>query len=137
MPDNPNASRTWATLRIWGRDLDPDSVTALLGVVPSKSFRRGDQRNPRSVWPHGRWSLTSEGQMTSTDLEAHIQWLLDRIEPRGAGLAALREDASVKADVFCFWESATGHGGPEFSPALLSRLGALALPLGIDIYFAQ
>lgn len=40
-----------------------------------------------------------------------------------------------RADVFCYWVSATGTGGPEFSPEVLERLARNRLTLGFDIYF--
>jgi hypothetical protein len=39
------------------------------------------------------------------------------------------------ADILCYWVSATGNGGPEFSPEVLARLARLQLRLGFDIYF--
>jgi hypothetical protein len=84
---------------------------------------------------YGRWRLSSEGKVEGTDLEAHIQWLLDLIEPNRAGITLLQTEG-VLIDVFCFWESLTGHGGPQFGPDTLRRLGNMQLELGLDIYFS-
>ncbi len=37
-------------------------------------------------------------------------------------------------DIFCYWLSADGHGGPILSPAMMRRLGQLELEVGFDIY---
>lgn len=136
MPENPNTNRTHATLRLWGKHLDPDDVTRRLRCVPSEYHRLGDRRGKSGTWSHGYWALYSEHQVRSTDLALHLEWLLDHIEPVQSQLAALMAE-DIHADFFCFWESLTGHGGPNFSPALLRRLGAVGLELGLDIYFAS
>jgi hypothetical protein len=135
MPKNENLSRTFATFRLIGKDLDPDAVTSLLGLEPTRMFRKGDRRGETKVWPHGYWGITSQGTVETTDLAVHIEWLLAQLEPvREQLTSVVRGD--VKADVNCFIESGTGHGGPTFSPQLLARIAALNLELGLDIYFA-
>ncbi len=37
-------------------------------------------------------------------------------------------------DIFCYWLSQSGHGGPIVSPAQMGRLAALNIELGFDIY---
>ena len=39
-----------------------------------------------------------------------------------------------RMDIFCYWLSAGGHGGPTLSPAIMRRLGELGLEIGFDIY---
>lgn len=134
--DNPNCSRTWATFRIMGRSVNPDAVTAMLELSPSRFHRRGDQRNSNSYWSDGLWSLSSKGQVISTDLAKHIGWLLDRLEPMQTKIEEYADQIDVERDIFCFWESATGNGGPSFSPWLLARIASMDLTLGLDIYFA-
>ena len=124
-------------MRIWGKDLDPQEISARLGVPASYGHRRGDPRNGKGRWPEGIWTLTSEEQVGSTDLQQHIEWLLDRLEPVRDSLQALLAGPAYHADVFCFWESATGHGGPAFSAAFLRRFAVWNLDLGLDVYFAE
>ena len=135
MSENANANRTFATFRLWGKELEPGQVTEMLSLTPSKAFKRGDQRTETKRWPHGYWGITSENQVLSTDLALHIEWLIDRLEPVQSQLGRIMAEEGVKADIFCFWESRTGHGGPSFGPKLLKRIAALNLELGLDIYF--
>jgi hypothetical protein len=37
-------------------------------------------------------------------------------------------------DVFCFWLSAQGQGGPILSPEIMKRFGELGLEVGFDVY---
>lgn len=134
---NPNCAETFASLRLYGDALVPDEVTRLLHVEPTDRASKGAQLVASSgktrTAPTGRWILESRGHVDSIDLEQHITWLLDQMESAGITPAAI--PGVSKADVFCYWLSATGQGGPELSPELLGRLAKLRLTLGLDIYF--
>lgn len=138
MTAHPAVTRTWATFRIWAKSLDPEDVTLRLGIMPSDSFKAGDRRGKdgRNIWKHGRWSLTSQENVVSTELEAHIEWIFERIEPAREQLSELMQQPGVKADLFCFWESESINAGFAFSPTIMGRAAALNLTIGIDIYFA-
>jgi Domain of unknown function (DUF4279) len=82
----------------------------------------------------GVWLLGTDDRVESTSLERHLIHLLDAIEPAAATLNALRSRDELRADFFCYWLSATGHGGPEVSPTTLARIAALDAALGIDFY---
>ena len=134
--DNPMLTRAFATLRMMGRDLDPGRISRSLEIAPSRAHQRGEIHGVHGQpWQAGLWSLSTEGRPIPTDLEPHVAWLLDQIEPVGQKFLALRA-GGADADVFCFLESRYGHGGPEFSPHLLGRLAGLDLRLGLDCYFA-
>lgn len=134
MPENENASRAWASFILIGKGLNSNEVTSLFGINPDRAFNQGDPRGADKVWPHGFWELSSQGLVASTDLERHIVWLLDHIEPLQSQLQSVRTNR-IRAEISCFWESRTGHGGPSFSPGLLRRIAGLDLELGLDIYF--
>jgi hypothetical protein len=137
MQENPNATQTWASFRIWGRGVEPSELASRLNINPSQVHRAGDPRGKNKIWTDNFWGLTSQERLSSTNLEEHIIWLLDQLAPAQAALLALLAQPDVHADIFCYWESATGHGGPEFSPSIMRRLGELNLKLGLDIYFSD
>src|SRR6476646_2222486 len=106
MPENQNCSYTYATFRIWGDNLDARAVTARLGIIPSLSFQRGDPGGPNGIWRRGYWAITTgrdrfneetpadtgqspEASISSTDLQVHIEWLLDRLDPMREELLAI------------------------------------------------
>ena len=116
--------------------MDPDSVTRQLGIDPIYSHQRGDRRNPKAPpYKHGMWALRTKRILLTTDLEEHIVWILDRMEPVRAQFMGLRV-AGVSTDIFCFLE-AVGHGGPVFQPSTLGRIAALDLQLGIEVFYAD
>ena len=140
LDENPNCSRTYATFRVSGDALDPDEVGAVLGLTPTRAFAKGQAvpvgrkgkttRRQRT----GVWLLGSEDRTESTSLERHLIHLLDAVEHATPALATWRAERGLAVDFFCFWESATGHGGPELSPGTLARIAALDATLGIDFY---
>lgn len=136
MSDNLMLASVFATLRLYHDSLAPDEITQLLGITPTDSHRRGEVHGPRAqAWKQTHWSLTSQDQPIPRDLEPHIAWVLDKVEPVRTQLMMLIE-SGVEADMFCFL-SCYGMGGPSLSPQLMGRLAALQLPLGLDIYGAD
>lgn len=133
---NPNCAQTFASLRLYGDALVAEQVSLQLGLPPTECAERGDKRVSFSgktrAAPTGRWILQTEGHVAATELQPHIEWLLDRIE--SAGVVPADIPGVSRADICCFWLSATGHGGPVFSPDLLGRLARSRLTLCLDIY---
>ncbi len=43
-------------------------------------------------------------------------------------------ELAATADFFCYWLSATGHGGPEVSAPMLERIASFNASLGFDYY---
>jgi hypothetical protein len=74
----------------------------------------------------GVWSLSTENIVRSTSLERHLIHVLDALEPAASALHALLSAVGIRADFFCCWLSATGHGGPEGSAETLGRIAPSA-----------
>lgn len=58
------------TLRFFGDQLDPDCVTALLGVEPTNSQRKGDGK--RRMLDTGRWILACEETADTVDNQIRL-----------------------------------------------------------------
>src|SRR5262245_45095888 len=54
------------------------------------------------------------------------------LQPRPHALGDIPLPGVSRCDVICYWESAGGHGGPEFSPEILGRLAKHGVTLGLD-----
>lgn len=139
-PDNPNCEKTDATLRFVGADLDPDEVTAAVGMAPDVGHKRGEVRvavrGREYKFPRGIWYITTE-DWPSRNLEAHVVRLLDRVEGVRERLASYsRANPDVRFEIMCHWVSASGHGGPSLSPETLARIAAMGATLDFDIYSA-
>src|SRR6266542_3384387 len=93
--DYPTCAKTFAALRITGHTLDPDIVSAELGLPASLGWRRGDlpegaDGRQSTAYPEGAWMLSTPDELASDDLRRHIDWLLDAVESRRLVLDKLR-----------------------------------------------
>jgi len=128
-------SRTVATLRFFGDDLQPDEITTALGRPPSESTVKGAEWTTPSgrlkVANRGSWRLRAE-DCEPGDLDSQIEELL----------SGLTGDLSVwmdlakrfRADVFCGLFLDDFNEGISLSPRTLELLGSRHLLLGLDIY---
>jgi hypothetical protein len=133
-----NEEEKWyrVSLRLTGDGVEPDEVTAALGLEPTYSARKGDhfRQNPRymvhrsNIWTH---SVTAD---SNVPFEEQIPSLLDQLEARSVALDDLLDRADVEAELFLGFSSGDGQGGTFFPPGLLSRIGALGLALDLDLY---
>jgi hypothetical protein len=134
--DFMSCRETYSTLRIFSDAIPPDEISAALLLKPTLSHLKGDAISPRVPRPrleHG-WLLSSERQVRSRDTRRHIDWILDQLEPcAGAFDQLLSRGASV--DIFSYWVSACGQGGPILSPPQFARLARFRVECVYDIYF--
>ena len=130
--------RTYVTLCVYPNEIDPPTLTARLGIEPTSWQRLGEpiQRDgrplPRIATLSG-WFLLSRGQVESKDSRRHLDWLLDRIDLVADVIHALQAEG-CRMNVWCYWLSQSGQGGPTVSPAQMKRLGNFDLELCFDIY---
>ncbi|HEX2672673.1 MAG TPA: DUF4279 domain-containing protein, partial [Polyangiaceae bacterium] len=111
--DYASCAVTYATLRIFSDELTPDHISGELGIQPTRSFRRGEPISPRVERPrpeHG-WLLCTDGLVSSRDTRRHIDWLLDNIGPKAEAFGRITNGGS-RSDIYSFWVSARGQGGP-------------------------
>jgi len=129
----PTCAATYATLRIYRDDLDPDEISRRLNVAPSESQKKGEPLRPGRAAPVGGWFLSSKGRVESKDVRRHVVWVLDQLAARGDELLRLRGEG-YKVDVSCYWLSAGGHGGPELDHEIMARLVSMGLDIWFDVY---
>ncbi len=122
-------------LRIRGKNLDVDAVTASLDLSPTYTCRRGESPNPRArdfaTWGYGSGSPTRDWQCLESALNAN----LDELYPVKDEITALRAQHEVLWWCGCFHTEFSG--GPTFSPELLKRLAEFGVELSLDCYFAE
>jgi hypothetical protein len=135
--DYPACARTYATLRIYHEDLDTDSLTLLLGVEPTHAQVKGlpcTHPTGRTFTPVlGGWFLSTKGEVSSKDVRHHLDWILSQLAGCDGALRSL-QDPGYRMDMFCYWRSGRGHGGPVLSPDLMRRFGELEIEAGFDVY---
>jgi hypothetical protein len=136
----PTCLETYATFRVYSPSMSPEAISAKLGLKPSETMSKGHIRRTRRggeiETKINGWFLRSKESIGSRDLRHHLDWLLDRLTGVRHSLLALQA-GDAEMDVFCYWVSAYGHGGPTLEPEHMRRLADLNLELGLDVYFAD
>lgn len=120
-------------LRVMGRDLEPREVSRLLGLEPTISHRRGDDRTGTAAkYSEGLWAW-GPGMAESAPLGEHMGALLDVLEPKVATLHQIRKSGS-RMDIFVGIFGPDDNFGFAISHELLERLARLDVDLDFDLY---
>lgn len=128
--------------RIIGEDLDPEYITAFLGMKPDYSHKKGDaskrvnSSGKTVIGPShktGIWSINSELPETSS-LEEHISWLLEKLALAGEKVKELSQKG-YRVDIYCGHFLKHGfQGGFNISPGVLEKMGKMGIILAIGTY---
>lgn len=128
--------RVELTLLVRG-EVEPEFLTTALGLQPSVTYRRGQpvsgtpSRPGRPRTDNG-WLLHSD-PVAPADLQPHLDWMLERIEPRAGILTAIRAIGAT-VSLRCVWTTTHAGDGPVLSPEAMARLGALGIPLAVTLH---
>jgi hypothetical protein len=123
-------SRTRASLRISGDDLEPAALTGALECQPTKAHRKGDVVNGRSK-TFGLWLLEASPQEPG-DLNGQIREVLAKTTPNIAVWVQLRQ--RFRVDLFCGIFLDREIEGLSIDASLLEALGSRGIELSLDIY---
>jgi hypothetical protein len=126
---------TYATLRIFGEAVEPESVSSMLGMTPTRLQRKGLplHEGSRTITKLSGWFLETRGNVQSRDSRRHIDWLLDALTSKITRVQELQA-RGMEFDICCYWVS-VGQGGPTIGPEQSRLLGSLGIELWFDIYF--
>lgn len=130
----PSCARTYATLCIYHRSLEPKEITAMLNLNPDRVVKKGELSAIGTI-PSNGWFVTTQAKTNSRDLRFHIALLMKKLMSRRKKLVSLHKKG-CELRLMCFWESASGNGGPCFDHVILQKMSTLPLDLDLDIWFA-
>ena len=126
-------NRTVAALRLFGDDLIPAEISALLGSEPTACSKKGDFRSSSSgreaASKTGSWRLRVEDRSPG-DLNGQIQELLSRLTSD----LSVWQDLSrrFRCDIFCGLFIKEGNEGEELQAETMAMVGTRGLSLGLD-----
>lgn len=126
-----------ASVRIGGLDLDPDEISALLGLAADKAHRRGDPRISStgrrcSDFSAGLWRITAAAH-SSAPLASHLEDLLRRLKGRAEAIQELKS-RGFELDIFVGITGPSGKFGIELDHSTMRSIGNLGLDLIFDVY---
>jgi len=137
--------KVFATLRFSGDRLDPDRISDILRVQPTKSYRKGERyfAGPRAghlAGHTGIWLLATDDFVASADLNRHLGYLTslifrgaaDHNKDRLAGLRELMARDGITAHVSCFWHGEPGEQPPSILPEATVKLRDLPADIETD-----
>jgi hypothetical protein len=112
--------------------MNPDTVSKVLGIEPTKTSEKGKTYPPNSLGRQrigklNAWFLSSEGKVDSRDLRRHLDWLLTAIAPKKDKLIHLQGTVGLSMCISCVWWSRSGGGGPTLWPAQMRAMADLNL----------
>ncbi len=118
-----------------GRDFDPDEVTRMVGVTPTKTWRRGEQRAGSDLeWEHDGW-LLSIPEETSLDVAPQIAKLLGLLRDHVKSISLARETFKLDAEVgVSIYLENSEPPSAHFALDTLKTLCELHADVDIDIY---
>lgn len=129
---------THAWLRVMGPEVDPDEVTAIVGVPPTEVQRRRDpvHHKPEKTYSRGGWWISTKGVLESKDARHHLDWILEKVAEKESEFMQLRGRGCL-VDLCVRWDSRWGHGGPTVGPKQMQALAGLGIDLWFDVYVGE
>jgi hypothetical protein len=135
--------KAFVTLRFAGDDLDPDEISAVLPIKPTRAHRKGEEffAGARSGNLRGRtgiWFLATDELVPSDDLQDHLTFLESLLYPkpgndrRITALKVLLEHTHSCAHVTCFWRGDPGEPAPHIPDCFRSAIEPLAANIETD-----
>lgn len=131
--DFASCKRCYATLCIYHPIISPDEVSKILLVQPSRQKKVGEKlRGDETIQING-WFLCTRGQINSRDIRAHIWNLIENLGEKNNALKRIA-DLGHEIKISCYWESASGNGGPLLDTKTMAALSLLQIELEFDIW---
>lgn len=119
-------------LRIVGSNLDPEKVTADLGIPPTQVRRKGEPRSKTSNWTENMWAfeVLPPGQNDWSSLEEGLNALLSVVAPVQSRVRQYSK--ASRTFLRCGHFTSSFDGEPVLTPNLLRSLADLSRELVLD-----
>jgi len=140
--------KAFVTLRFVGDDLDPDEISAVLPIKPTRAHCKGKEffAGPRAGNLHGRtgmWFLATDKLVPSDNLQDHFAFVQRLLSPtpgdikRIAKLDEIIKRTHSSARVTCFWRGDPGETAPHIPDGFKSMIQPLAAAIETDFATAH
>ena len=130
-------TKTYVYLAVFDFGDDPEVVSAMMGMEPTKAWVKGEHyvtASPDARRTHSRWTVDS-GLDQTEPLEAHLSALLTKIEPRHAVIQQVAQRFPAHIGVAQYLHEVNPQF--ELKADILRRFASLGLPISFDQYCVQ
>ena len=123
----PYVKKSTVVLRVYGKELVPAEITALLGPTPSRQYTARENK----LGKVGMWQLAASPREPA-DIDGQIQELLNQVAGDPAVWRAITD--KYQADLFFCLFMGERNEGVIISADSMAALGARGIRVGLDIY---
>lgn len=92
------------SLEITAKELDPEAVSAALGVSPDRCCRRGDHLRGTTLHHQGGWVVESSARITSEEPNDHLEFIAKFAMTHSREICEIRTTLGVKVGIRFLWE---------------------------------
>ncbi|HEY3912709.1 MAG TPA: DUF4279 domain-containing protein [Stellaceae bacterium] len=140
---NDDSVKTFATLSFSGDDLDPDEISRILEMTPTKAYRKGEKfspgsRSPELIGKTGIWYYSTRRKLCSANPSDHLDKIVGMIFPFADGdrrfrrLRDVMKNKALQARLTVFWRGPSGMAMPPDPPHIARQLGRLPAAIERD-----
>jgi hypothetical protein len=138
--DARSGPKAFVTLRFAGDDLDPQEISAVLPITPTRAHRKGEEfvAGQHAGTLRGRtgiWFLATDKLVHSDNLADHLAFVHGLLYPEPSDVSRITRLGDIlghthaRAHITCFW-----HGNPgETAPQIPDRFKSAIEPLAADV----
>lgn len=134
-----NSKLVYVDFRIKSDYLDPEIISAELGVLPTSAFAKGEKYESRARdpatdtiikrWlyhPWGVWHFETKSLGSNKKVQEHLTFLLTTLEPRRKSIEKyLADEKNYSISIYIWYEPHDGHGSYEIPRELICRAASL------------
>ncbi|MBS1992674.1 MAG: DUF4279 domain-containing protein [Cyanobacteria bacterium SZAS LIN-3] len=137
IPVNTQPVRVIVSISFSQENLEPAAITNLIGLTPTRCYRKGDLNGPSNVpKKQGLWSLSSAHMQSEHSICEHLNWVLDQVAEKKDILLQLLNQGNV-ITLKCRFGVAHWNTSFLIDSETFSRLADLNLDVSFDIFDEQ
>jgi hypothetical protein len=132
---------THAKMRIFiENDMSPDDISGMLRLQPTDKKVKGDivcRPSGRKVItvPTSYWLLSTRCLLKHSNMETHLEWLLNRLMPAKEQILALQKVPGISMWVRCILDSEERN--TKFTADQMKKLAELNMENSFVLYFDE
>jgi hypothetical protein len=117
-----------------GSELEPEKITALLGIIPTKTWRVNDLVHPKAGVRRksNGWSLKSQLDK-SAELDEHIKSIFEELQPSWQSLVEIckQYDALISCAVYRYQQIPA----IDLDKDIVKKAAELNAGIDVDVYY--